>query len=94
MTANSPTMIARRTFSETIRDLIEGSEKSQIEIARALGYENANIITMFKKGTSRVPPEKIVPLAFALETDPGALLLRWFEVYMPGVFPDIVRYLG
>ena len=63
------------------------------EIARDLGYENSNVITMFKRGTTRVPLEKVVPLALAVGEGPGMLLRHWFEAYMPEALPDITSSL-
>jgi len=83
----------REAFVKAIAELLDGIDRSQIEIARILGYENANIITMFKKGTTRIPPEKVVPFALALEQDPGQMLRQWFAAYMPKVLSDVEKYL-
>lgn len=92
MTRHSKCSAAKKEFVQTIASLIDKSGKSQIEIARALGYENANMITMFKKGTTRIPPEQVVPFAYVIEQDPGLLLRDWFVAHMPDVLPDIERY--
>ncbi|MCW3476279.1 helix-turn-helix domain-containing protein [Limobrevibacterium gyesilva] len=85
---------AKQAFCEKVSGLIERSGMTQIEIARALGYENANIITMFKKGSTRVPPEKVVPLAHVLGQHPGTMLREWFVAYMPEVLSDIEAHLA
>lgn len=84
----------RDAFAAHIERLINASAKSQIQIADALGYGNANIITMFKKGTTRVPLDKVIPLAVALDVDPGELIRKWFDAYMPGVLPQLEIYTG
>lgn len=94
MIPQSECLTAKQSFQQTIARFIDRSNKTQVEIARALGYENANIITMFKKGTTRVPPQKVVPLALAVGQDPGSLLRQWFDAYMPDVLPHITNYLG
>src|SRR5579883_398804 len=57
--------------------------KSRLDIARALGYENPNIISMFKTGDTKVPLDKIPALADALEVDVGELLRLGLEAYWP-----------
>jgi len=84
---------AREEFEKKVAGLIDGSDKSQIEIARALGYTNANIITMFKKGTTRIPADRVVPFALATGESPAGLLRQWLGAYMATVLPDIDAYL-
>jgi hypothetical protein len=91
MTKASPE--EKELFRKTIAELIDESDSSQCEIARALGYDNANIITLFKQGKTRVPQDKVVPLALVLGQDPGALLHHWFSAHMPGALADIKKYV-
>jgi len=70
-------------FLKTIERLIGGSERSQREIADALGYERANIISMFKTGVTRVPLDKVPALAHAVDADPAYLVNLWLEDYAP-----------
>lgn len=49
--------------------------KTQSEIAREAGFKNPNIITMIKKGQTKLAIDRVPDLAKALDTDP-ALLLR------------------
>ena len=51
-------------------------KKSQAEIAEAAGFINPNMVTMIKKGASKLPIDRVPALAEALECDP-ALLLRF-----------------
>ena len=62
---------------------IDGSGKSQREIAAELGYEHPNIITMFKQGLTKIPLRKVGPLANALEIDPAHFLRLVMREYMP-----------
>ncbi len=80
-------------FRRHVAALIARSGKSQKEIAISLGYCNANIITMFKTGDTRVPPEKVVPLARVLNEPPPALLQAWMLAYMPVFWMDIRTHL-
>lgn len=84
----------RHTFTITIAALIEGCGLTQKRIAHALGYENSNMITMFKTGRTRMPPEKVVPFANVVGHDPKILLRHWFAAYMSEVLPDVDRYLA
>lgn len=65
------------------------SGKLQSEIAREAGFPKANMISMIKTGTTKIPTAKIVPLAKALGLDPTHLMrlaLREYE-------PDLARVL-
>jgi hypothetical protein len=57
---------------------------SQADIARALDYEKANIISMFKTGMTKVPLDKIPALAEVLRVDPAHLMKLGLEQYWPG----------
>ncbi len=59
--------------------------KSQRQIAFECGYEKPNIISMFKRGETKVPLDKIPALAKALEVDPRALFRLALEQYWPEV---------
>src|SRR6202051_1152482 len=57
--------------------------KTQREIAQEAGYETPNIISMIKRGESRVPLEKIPLLAKALGVDPAHMFRLAMEQYWP-----------
>ncbi|MCG5512774.1 hypothetical protein [Ectothiorhodospira shaposhnikovii] len=73
---------------------LEMSEKSQREIAAELGYPNANIMTMFKKGITKIPVSKVGPLAKALNVDPAYMLRIAMNDYMPEVLETIEEIMG
>lgn len=83
-----------QSFARRIDGLINASGKTQRRIAAELGYDKPNIITMFKQGTTRVPPDKVGPLAHALDADPVELLRLWYEAYEPHMVPVIEQHLG
>ena len=83
----------RDAFAARLERLINDSDKSQIRMAEELGYDNQNMITMFKQGKTRVPLEKVVPLARALDVDPSALIQAWFTAYMPAALASIEPYI-
>ena len=48
-----------------------------------MGYENPNIITMFKQGLTKVPLGKVGNLAKALDVDPVFLFRLVMQEYSP-----------
>ena len=92
MTTTAPTK--RNEFASLIESLINESSKTQVQIANDMGYDNQNIITMFKKGTTRIPLEKVTLLARSVNEDPGVLMRLWFEAYMPQALYDIENHIG
>jgi transcriptional regulator with XRE-family HTH domain len=67
--------------------------KSQIDIARAAGYNKPNIITMFKQGRTKVPLAKVGPLATAIGIDPGYLFQLVLQEYAPETWEAIEAVL-
>ncbi len=63
----------------------QAGTKSQRQIAAEIGYPNANIISMMKRGEIKVPLEKIPALAAALNVDPALLFRLAMDEYRPDV---------
>lgn len=61
--------------------------KPQREIAQELGYTNPNIITMMKIGSTKVPINKIGPLARSLGVDP----VFFFNLVMGEYYPETLE---
>ena len=61
-------------LSEFLTSQIETCGRQQNEIAAELGYERPNIITMFKKGQTKVPIEKIPAFAKVIGVDQAFLM--------------------
>lgn len=59
------------------------SSKTQIQIAEEIGYDKPNIITMVKQGKTRLPVNKIVPMAKALGIDPVYFTRLVLQEYQP-----------
>jgi len=72
----------RLTVAEFLADKIGAIDKTQREIAEACGFDNPNIITMFKNGHTKLPINRIAPLAKALDVDPAYLLRLVMNEYM------------
>ncbi len=81
-------------FVHHIGTLINAAEKTQRQIAYEIGYDKPNMITMFKQGITRVPAEKVAPLACALGEDPVCLLRLWLLEYEPDLLEAIEGHLG
>jgi transcriptional regulator with XRE-family HTH domain len=68
--------------------------KTQREIAAEVGYEMPNIISMFKRGESRVPLDKIPLLSKALGVDPAHMFRLALEQYWPNRGDIIAKLFG
>lgn len=94
MKSHSASPLLRVSFAEYLAGAIETSPKTQREIAIELGYDRANIITMFKRGHTKVPIEKIPALASSLDLDVAYLMRRALSEYMPHAATAIFASLG
>lgn len=93
MTPPRPGRPRLNAFTRRLIALLEKSSKTQKEIAEDLGYPRPNIVTMFKTGTTRVPIEKVPPLAFSTGADPADLVRLWLFDYEPELLAVIDREL-
>ncbi len=83
-----------QNFQEYLEELINKSPIKKVDMAQKLGYENPNLITMFKKGQTRVPMEKIPLFAKILNIDPKVMLRRYLCEYHPLMLRIIEQYFG
>lgn len=67
---------------------------AQKDIAEALGYDNPNVITMFKQGKTKLPINKVGPLAKVLGVDPVHLLRLVMTEYCPDTWQAIQHLIG
>lgn len=58
--------------AQRVADL--NGRKTQAEIAAEAGFVNANMLSMIKSGTSKLPLDRVPQLARALDCDAGFLL--------------------
>lgn len=86
MTRNFP---PRTTVAEYLADKLAATDKTQRQIAEECGFDNPNIITMFKTGQTKLPINRIGPLAKALDADPVHLLRMVMLEYMPDVWTSV-----
>lgn len=82
------------TVAEFITNKVRESGKTQREIAIEAGFPSPNIITMFKTGDTKVPLERVGPLAKALEVDTAYLLRLVMTEYAPDTWDAIERTLS
>ncbi len=59
--------------------------KSEAQIGKEIGYQGPQIIGMFRTGEARVPLDKVVPLAKAIDADPAYLAYLWLKQCVPDV---------
>ena len=57
--------------------------KDQVQIAQECGFNKPNVITMLKQGKTKLPLERIGPMAKSLGVDPGFLFKLAISEYMP-----------
>lgn len=81
------TIDLRPKVADFIARKINESGKSQKEIAEACGWPKPNFITMLKKGDSKVPLDKIGPLAEVLDVEP----VYFFWLVMQEYYPDTLH---
>ena len=60
------------TVAEYIEQQIALSEKSQKDIAAEIGYDKPNVLSMIKQGQTKLPVNKVGPLAKAPRHRPSA----------------------
>lgn len=72
------------TVAEYVTTQLEFCNKSQAQVATEVGFEKPNVITMIKQGKTKLPLNKVGPMARALGVD--AVFL--FGLVMNEYFPD------
>jgi len=83
----------QQTVAQYLTYHINNSEKTQRQIAQEIGYAKPNIITMFKQGLTKLPLDKIGPLAKALEIAPDELFFKVMTEYMPETFEALSPFI-
>lgn len=68
--------------------------KTQSAVSHEIGYENPNVLTMFKQGKTKVPLNKVKVIATALEVDAIYLLKLVMKEYTPETWDVIMDIIG
>jgi len=85
------------TVAEYISRQIELCGKTQAVVARESGFPQANMISMIKSGTTKVPISKVSQIAKAIGVDPMYLFRLVMAEYQPelwGAIEHIVMAQG
>lgn len=77
------------SVAEYITAQINLCGKDQVQIAQECGFNKPNVITMIKQGKTKVPLERIGPLAKSLGVDPVYLMKLVIGEYMPTLLEAI-----
>lgn len=64
------------------------------DVAEEVGYANPNVISMIKKGQTKLPVEKVAKMAEALGADPAKLLRMALKEYMPETLKVMEACMG
>jgi transcriptional regulator with XRE-family HTH domain len=82
---------ANTRIAEYLTKTIENGTKTQRQIAQEIGYEHSNMISMFKRGETKVPLDKIPLLAKSLDIDTAHLFRLAMEQSWgnPGIVAEV-----
>ncbi len=73
-------------LQERLADL--SHKKSERQVAAEAGFKSLNIVNMMKKGDAKVPLDRAVGLARALEVDPAHFFVLVLDQYLPADTPE------
>lgn len=82
----------RYDVSIFLTSIIEKSGKTRKEIAEEAGLGDPNMISMLKKGETKLPLAKLGSFAKAVQTDPAHLLKLCLREYYPDVWHAITSH--
>jgi transcriptional regulator with XRE-family HTH domain len=74
--------------------MVNASKLTQKEMAKYLGYEKPNVITMFKQGLTKIPVDKIPRIAKLFNVDAAELLKLAMKEYEPKKYEAIIEIMG
>jgi len=91
---NAKKVANRISVAEYVSKQIDITQIPQKEIAERMGYKTSNIITMFKQGLTKIPLNKVMPLAKILGIDPIFLFRLAMQEYHPQTWESIEEIVG
>lgn len=77
------------TVAQYLETQLAACGKQQAEIAREVGFEKANVITMMKQGKTKLPLAKVGKIARALGVDGVNLFRLVMNEYYPETWEEI-----
>jgi len=75
--------------SEFVTYYVRKSGKTQVEIARDVGFPRSNFLSMIGKGTAKIPLNRVPALAESIGISPRDLFLRCLTEYEPELLTTI-----
>lgn len=91
--AKSQQPIKASTLAEYLEMQIHLCNKSQAAIASEVGFPSANVLSMIKRGKTRLPLNRVGPMAEALGLDSSHLFKMVMKEYNPETWGAIERYM-
>lgn len=84
-------VIVSGPFVDALNYHLELTKMRNYEICERMGYvkSQSNLMTMFRKGLTRVPLGKVPALSRVLGVDEKTMLKLWFQQYMPGIVGEL-----
>lgn len=87
-------MAKKIKVAEYLTAQIDICGKSQKIIAEEVGFPKANILTMMKYGSTKVPIDRVPALAKSLGVDPAKFMRLVLAEYQPAILEAIEGSLG
>lgn len=80
--------------AQFIAERIDTLGLKQVDVAEACGFPHPNVVTMIKQGKTRLPMDRIGPMAHALQTDAFDLYRMCMQEYLPSTWDAIAPILA
>jgi transcriptional regulator with XRE-family HTH domain len=87
-------MAKKVTVAEYLTAQMKICGKSQKQIAAEVGFPKANVLTMLKHGSTKIPLHRVPALARSLGVDPARFMRLVLEEYSPEILEAIESSLG
>lgn len=92
--ATTSSVLKESKVAKYLTKVIDTKAIKQSELAYKIGYNKANIITMFKQGLTKLPINKVRVTAEALDVDPVHLMRLVLSEYQPDTLECIEEVYG
>lgn len=86
--------VGPKTIAEQIERSQEYLQWNDDQMAEAIGYTSGRVIAMIKKGTMRLPINKVYVLATAIDIEPGQLMRMALREIDPEMLKSIEDCFG
>jgi len=87
-------MVKKVKVADYLTAQIDICGKSQKQIADEVGFPKANVLTMLKHGSTRIPIHRVPALARSLGVNPAKFMRMVLEEYQPEILEAIEGSLG